>query len=100
MIHLADQGIDHGGIAISTPAMKPLFKMRQYENEHPQFIHRWLLKDILSKGVSIKRGRRVLKVVEPVGAGIGKIEVVFDDGTSELADLVVGQSDPYNSCRL
>jgi hypothetical protein len=100
MTHLADQGIAHGGIAISTPGMKPLFKMRQYENEHPQFIHRWLLRDILSKGVTIKRGRRVLKVVEPVGAGIGKIEVVFDDGSSELADLVIGKSDPYRPCEL
>jgi hypothetical protein len=53
--------------------------MRQYEGQQPQFVHRWLLREILIEGVSIQLGKRWA-------------EVVFDDGSKDSADLVVGMS--------
>jgi 2-polyprenyl-6-methoxyphenol hydroxylase-like FAD-dependent oxidoreductase len=61
--------------------------MRQYEGEQPQFIHRWVLKDILSQDVKVVRGRKVVEVHD-LEAGV---EVVFEDGTREMADLVIGK---------
>jgi len=65
--------------------------MRQYEGEQPQFIHRWLLREFLSEGVDVKRGRRVVRV-ENVSKEMGQAEIIFDDDTSDKADLVVGKS--------
>lgn len=64
--------------------------MRQYEGQQPQFIHRWLLRDILSEGVSVQGGKRVVRVNND-GPG-GRAELVFEDGSKESADLVVGAS--------
>jgi hypothetical protein len=89
MVQLAKWGIEHGGISISTPKMKRLFKMRQHEDEQPQFIHRWLLKEILSEGVTIVRGRKVIRVQNTVGAG-SPVQVEFHDGGCKMADLVIG----------
>jgi len=40
--------------------------------------------------VDIRRGKRVVRIRE-VGEGREKIDVVFDDGTDEKADLVIGE---------
>jgi hypothetical protein len=64
--------------------------MRQYEGQQPQFVHRWLLREILIEGVSIQLGKRVTSVDDAKGEGWA--EVVFDDGSKDSADLVVGMS--------
>jgi hypothetical protein len=64
--------------------------MRQYEGQQPQFAHRWLLREILIEGVNVQRGRRVTRVDYETGEGWA--EVVFDDGSKDSADLVVGMS--------
>jgi hypothetical protein len=89
MVKRSAQGTNHGGISITTPGFKRLFQMRQYEGEQPQFIHRWLLREFLSKGVNVQRGRKVVKVEDVNGKG--QVKVVFEDGTSDTADLVVGE---------
>ena len=91
MVKRSAQGTNHGGASISTPGFKRLFQMRQYEGEQPQFIHRWLLREFLSNGVNIRRGRKVVRV-ENVSKEMGQAEIIFDDDTSEKADLVVGES--------
>jgi hypothetical protein len=47
-----------------------------------------VLKEVLEQGVDLCREKRVVRVRE-VDDG-GKIEVVFDDATHELVDLVIG----------
>jgi hypothetical protein len=64
--------------------------MRQYEGQQPQFLYRWLLREILVEGVNVQRGRRVTRVDDATGEGWA--EVVFDDGSKDSADLVVGMS--------
>jgi hypothetical protein len=64
--------------------------MRQYEGQQPQFVYRWLLREILIEGVNVQRGRRVTRVDNATGEGWA--EVVFDDGSKDSADLVVGTS--------
>lgn len=91
MVKRSAQGTNHGGVSISTPDFKRLFQMRRYEGEQPQFIHRWLLREFLSKGVDIRRGRKVVRV-ENVSKEKGQAEIIFDDDTSEKAGLVVGRS--------
>lgn len=91
MVKRSAQGTNHGGVSISTPGFKRLFQMRQQEGEQPQFIHRWLLREFLSEGVDVKRARKVVRV-ENVSKEMGKAEIIFDDDTSEKADLVVGES--------
>lgn len=60
--------------------------MRQHEGEQPQFVHRWVLKDILSQGVNVVCGRRVSRADD----ANGRVRITFDDGSIEDADLVVG----------
>jgi len=62
--------------------------MRQYEGQQPQFINRWLLREVLIEGVSIQLGKRVTSVDDDTGEGWA--EVVFEDGSKDSADLVVG----------
>jgi hypothetical protein len=88
MVQRSAQGTYHGGISIFSPSFKRLFGMRQYEDQQPQFIHRWLLRDILSESVSVLRGKKVVRVDNVVGEG--RAEVVFEDGSKDTADLVVG----------
>jgi len=64
--------------------------MRQYKSQQPQFIHRWLLRDILVKGVSIQPGKRLTRVDKAKGEG--KAGLFFQDGSTDSADLVVGTS--------
>jgi hypothetical protein len=85
----SSHGITHGGIVLHTPQFSSLFSIRRYEGETPQFVHRWVLKEVLEQGVDLCRDKRVVRVRE-VDDG-GKIEVVFDDATHELADLVIGE---------
>jgi len=63
--------------------------MRQYEGQQPQFINRWLLREILIQGVTVQRGKRVSRVEN---SGEGRAEVILDDGSKDSADLVVGMS--------
>ena len=91
MVKRSVQGTTHGGASISTPGFKRLFHMRQYESEQPQFIHRWLLKEFLTERMNIKRGRKAVRV-ENVSKEMGQAEIIFDDDTSDKADLVVGKS--------
>lgn len=91
MVKRSAQGTTHGGVSISTPGFKRLFQMRRYEGEQPQFIHRWLLREFLSKDVNIRRGRKVVRV-ENVSKEMSQAEIIFDDDTSEKADLLVGES--------
>jgi hypothetical protein len=88
MVQRSAQGTNHGGISIFSPSFKRLFHMRQYEDQQPQFIHRWLLRDMLSESVSVLRGKKVVRVDNVVGEG--RAEVVFEDGSKDTADLVVG----------
>jgi hypothetical protein len=90
MIQRSAQGTDHGGISIFSPQFRRLFHIRQYEGQQPQFVHRWLLREILIEGVNVQRGRRVTRVDDATGEGWA--EVVFDDGSKDSADLVVGMS--------
>ena len=90
MVHRSAQGTEHGGISIFSPQFRRLFHMRQYEGQQPQFVHRWLLREILIEGVSIQPGKRVTSVDDATGEGWA--EVVFDDGSRDSADLVVGMS--------
>jgi len=62
--------------------------MRQYKGQQPQFIHRWLLRETLVIGVSIQRGKRLTRVDNAKGEG--KAELIFQDGSTDSADLVVG----------
>ena len=90
MVERSAQGTDHGGILIFSPQFRRLFHMRQYEGQQPQFVYRWLLREILIEGVNVQRGRRVTRVDDATGEGWA--EVVFDDGSKDSADLVVGMS--------
>jgi hypothetical protein len=90
MVKRSGQGTDHGGISIFSPQFRRLFHMRQYEGQQPQFINRWLLREMLIEGVSVHRGKRVTRVDDATGEGWA--EVVFDDGSKDSADLVVGMS--------
>ena len=57
-------------------------------------VPRQALHDVLSEGVEVQKGLRVVKVNQQIVNGEnGKLEVVFDNGTHELADLVIGQFD-------
>ncbi|OCF61457.1 hypothetical protein L486_01105 [Kwoniella mangroviensis CBS 10435] len=82
----ANYGTTHGGVNILNPDLSHLFSNIKCRNEQPQWVHRKVLKDILSDGVNITRGRRVVRVRQVEG----KVEVVFEDGANELADLVIG----------
>ncbi|WWD03821.1 hypothetical protein V865_001877 [Kwoniella europaea PYCC6329] len=82
----SNYGITHGGVNILNPDLSHLFSNIKYQNEQPQWIHRKVLKDMLSVGVNITRGKRVVRVREVEA----KVEVVFEDGANELADLVIG----------
>jgi hypothetical protein len=84
----SDHGVTHGGIVLHTPQFGPLFRIRRYEGETPQFVHRWVLKEALEEGVDVRRGKAVVRVKELEG---GKVEVIFQDGAKELADLVIGE---------
>lgn len=64
--------------------------MRRYKGQQPQFIHRWLLKESLVEGVSIRRGKRLTRVDNAKGEG--RAELIFQDGSTDSADLVVGTS--------
>ena len=64
--------------------------MRQYEGQQPQFVYRWLLREILVQGVTVQLGKRVTRVENATGEG--RAEVIFDDGSRDSADLVVGMS--------
>lgn len=64
--------------------------MRQYEGQQPQFVYRWLLREVLIEDVNVQRGKRVTRVDDATGEGWA--EVVFDDGSKDSADLVVGMS--------
>jgi hypothetical protein len=64
--------------------------MRQYEGQQPQFVYRWLLREMLIEGVNVQRGKRVTRVDDATGEGWA--EVVLDDGSKDSADLVVGMS--------
>jgi hypothetical protein len=90
MVKRSAQGTEHGGISIFSPQFRRLFHMRQYEGQQPQFVYRWLLREILIEGVNVQRGRRVTRVDDATGEGWA--EVVFDDGSKDSADLVVGMS--------
>ncbi|WVQ95003.1 hypothetical protein IAU59_002095 [Kwoniella sp. CBS 9459] len=99
-------GIAHGGVSINTPQLTRLYSSKPQEGEDnqdnhtvshslPQFVRRWVLKDALGKGVNLVRGKRVVRTRhesenEGAQANAAKVEVVFDDGSRELADLVVG----------
>jgi hypothetical protein len=90
MVQRSAQGTEHGGISIFSPQFRRLFHMRQYEGQQPQFVYRWLLREILIEGVNVQRGRRVTRVDDATGEGWA--EVVFDDGSKDSADLIVGMS--------
>lgn len=87
LVEIAKQGTEHGGISIFTPALSRLFKMEQYRGEQPQFVHRWLLKRILARGVNVVRGGRV----DMVSKREEEVDIVFADGTTKTADLVIGE---------
>ena len=91
MIQRSTQGTTHGGISIFSPSLERLFHMRQHGGQQPQFIHRWVLREILSDGVIVQRGKRVIRLENVKGTG--RAEVVFEDGSKDSADLVVGKSD-------
>ncbi|WVF67408.1 hypothetical protein IAT40_002164 [Kwoniella sp. CBS 6097] len=102
LVASSDYGITHSGVSIHTPQLTRLYSDKINEAHHPdrahtlpQFIHRWVLKDVLKGNVNLVRGKRVVRTRhEPASEGGkaagGKVEVVFDDGSHELADLVVG----------
>jgi hypothetical protein len=88
MVNRSAQGTEHGGISIFSPQFRRLFHMRQYEGQQPQFINRWLLREILIKGVSVQQGKRAMRVDN--AGGEGRAEVIFEDGSKDSADLDVG----------
>ncbi|OCF44572.1 hypothetical protein I317_01645 [Kwoniella heveanensis CBS 569] len=102
LVAASDYGITHGGVSIHTPQLTRLYSDKatgddQPNRNHalPQFTHRWVLKDILKQGVNLVRGKRVVRTrheaaSEGTEVHAGKIRVVLDDGSHELADLVVG----------
>ena len=89
LLDLSDHGLTHGGISIFTEKFSHLMTIKKYENENPQFIHRWLPSQLLSDGVEVRKNKRVVRVRDVEG---GKVEVVFADATVERVDLVVGKS--------
>ena len=90
MVQRSAQGTEHGGITILSPQFRRLFHMRQYKGQQPQFIHRWLLREILVEGVNIQRGKRLTRVDNAKREG--RAELIFQDGSTDSADLVVGTS--------
>ncbi|WVW86503.1 hypothetical protein I302_108552 [Kwoniella bestiolae CBS 10118] len=86
LVSQSNYGITHGGVNIVNPDLSHLYSNVKHQNEQPQWVHRKVLKDVLSEGVNIVKGKRVIRVREVEG----KFEVVFEDGGNELADLVVG----------
>ena len=87
LVQIAEQGTEHGGISIFTPTLWRLLHKEQYRAERPQFVHRWLLKLLLSRGVTVVTGRRVCFVDDKQECGV---DVIFEDGTMERVDLVIG----------
>ncbi|KAK4689451.1 hypothetical protein P7C73_g661, partial [Tremellales sp. Uapishka_1] len=88
----SDHGIDHGGLTLHTPQLSRLLQVKRYENEQPQFVHRWVLKEILSQGVTVERGRRVVKYVEEreTDGAVSRVGLHFENNTTEWGDLVIG----------
>nr|XP_019010626.1 uncharacterized protein I206_05100 [Kwoniella pini CBS 10737]OCF49407.1 hypothetical protein I206_05100 [Kwoniella pini CBS 10737] len=93
LVDLSDYGISHGGVNILNNDLTHLFSNKKYENEQPQWINRKVLSSLLSDGVNVLRGRRVVRVRDLKD---NKVEVVLDNGTTELADFVIG-ADGMNS---
>jgi hypothetical protein len=62
--------------------------MKQYEGQQPQFIHRWFLRDILSEGLHIETGKKVVRIDNAAGGGRAKL--FFEEGETVSADLVAG----------
>lgn len=88
LVQIAEQGVEHGGISIFTPVLSRLLHVQQYRGEQPQFIHRWLFKQMLSQGVQVVHGRRI-RGVDNTPDGV---RMIFTDETIERADLVIGGS--------
>ncbi|WRT69920.1 uncharacterized protein IL334_006911 [Kwoniella shivajii] len=86
LVSRSDYGITHGGITILTPQLTRLYASQKYEGEQPQYVSRGVLKKVLEEGVDLVKGRRVVRVREVEE----KVEVVFEEGGSELADFVIG----------
>ncbi|WVQ81357.1 hypothetical protein IAT38_003480 [Cryptococcus sp. DSM 104549] len=91
LLALSPANFTHGGITIFTPGLSRLFGIKRYEGELPSWVGRGTLKEILREGVGMVRGKRAVRVRKLGEAeGEGRKEVVFDDGSKEVCDLVVG----------
>lgn len=82
------RGITHAGILISDTKLRRLFGLEKWEEEYPIFVLRWVLKEVLGEGVEERRGKRSVGVEE--NELRGKVRLLFDDGTVEEGDLLVG----------
>ncbi|WWC64918.1 uncharacterized protein I303_107532 [Kwoniella dejecticola CBS 10117] len=84
--------IVHEGVNILNSDLAHLFSNRKHENEQPQWANMNVLREVLSEGLKITWCKRVVRVREVQQ----KVEVVFEDGSTELADFVIG-ADGMNS---